>query len=766
MKQKYSSIVYSILFALIAIGCTQQEIIEPSTNANSLLLSVENMLGNNPNTRAGDTGVNEHEIKNLWIIQFDENGNIPATPLYKPRYIADYSIYDNTDLTKESADGGANIKLSSGGTRTIWAIANTFDSKIFKDITNIDDLYKLHFSLESPKDIESDMWIEDGGKHLRLAGKWTGVVQDGKNNIHITLSPLAAKISFSYECENTATKWVKINEVTLQNVYKKEYYTLKPDNARNADFTSYNTQPTAASGSDLGFTSGTRTFYVPANFQGEKLGNTTESDKTKNAPENATFIKLEGILTERITDDTGVAELANPITIKIYPGGNKTTDYNIKNDHNYSLKCKIKAENNASWDTDHRVDLDISLPEGAVVHYEFDPNNKSLNSAYTADGTAIFDDKGIIYELTSSEAILNTNQNSEVWSRSTEGDGNSSRSVIYLRNLSTEANNNGDCKYIYDRLRYDISGTNPIANSYLKYQATDNFASSKNISLSTNWPIKDKFFFSPLQSDYNKTYKKYVGDDFGNMKNPPEVAGPAESYIGACPFSEGFTIVLITMADDTVEGYDNEGTRSLYGGGRRKYGMTNFEDPIAFDPGSSKLNAGRWSLMKNGNDNIAYAVGNERFVEIKAQDNKTPYQFDENKKLLFFDVYESNSPNTDLIKGKRTVYLNQLNATAKELEIYKKYDGKDNSADFGKYVDINNIPIVDENKNGSNIDEIEAKAMRNFPSNRELCVFGQKLQNKKAFQGNMYLFLVYNRPLTTDEMSQIKSYANTKLMLK
>ena len=56
--------------------------------------------------------------------------------------------------------------------------------------------------------------------------------------------------------------------------------------------------------------------------------------------------------------------------------------------------------------------------------------------------------------------------------------------------------------------------------------------------------------------------------------------------------------------------------------------------------------------------------------------------------------------------------------------------------------------------------------MSNFPSNRELCVFGQKLQNKKAFQGNIYLFLVYNRPLSTDEMSQIKSYANTKLMLK
>lgn len=74
--------------------------------------------------------------------------------------------------------------------------------------------------------------------------------------------------------------------------------------------------------------------YVPENLAGVNSAITDQKQRTRaNAPANATYLKLEG--------DSYLYGVTTHIEYWIYLGGNETTDFNIRRNHNYQVNINI-----------------------------------------------------------------------------------------------------------------------------------------------------------------------------------------------------------------------------------------------------------------------------------------------------------------------------------------------------------------------------------------------------------------------------------------
>lgn len=389
-------------------------------------------------SKATTETVLENELRDIWILMFDEDGE-RIEPSSAEKYYTDSNgtaqlrqgafyesddygesvytdeIYGSTYISNYQSGSDIYVnKALSASIRHIRVIANTNNANHPKFIASScqrmsngqendtpandgDTLhyrYK-HFTLDDNIYRESDMWNTYDGdiNYLRMVGNWDGEIPaTGLDfNIGILTKPMAAKLTVSYTCidDDDSDSEVTVSSVQVTRVSQKCYYKDVEDPTAHENQVYTNYQPRyVVTENYISEKDGAVSFYVPQNLRGIIEENETPSDKSENHPKDATCVIITA--THKYYDPNTWTFVEQPIYIELYPGENNYNDYNIKLRREYFIDCTITAdEDGAKWDVDSRVTTEEVLPEGPIVHYEFNPNDLTYNSAYDASGNLL-----------------------------------------------------------------------------------------------------------------------------------------------------------------------------------------------------------------------------------------------------------------------------------------------------------------------------------------------------------------------------------------
>lgn len=334
-------------------------------------------------TRAQEVNDVEQTIKDVWVLQFNEDGSACLAKEY-------ITAIDN---------GGNILPDLIDGKSIIWFVTNTNNSTLFSSIATLDEFkaQQLTLSNTSPRQSAFTNYGTDQN-YLRAAVEWTGTVMSDIN-INAVLVPLAAKWTVTY---SVGLSGYEISTMQVRNVPLSMNYATTSGNTtpyqHNAVRTNFVEQTiTEESASNTG-TAGSAVFYVPESIAGVIGENSDPKAKNLSAPPEAMLISLQG------TKPDG-----SIFTISIYPGGNNTNDFNVQIGKNYNIVVNLTSDESL-WAQDSRIKGEYAIPtENLAVHYEF-TNVLTNNSMYQADGVTPLD-------LT----------------------------TTFLRNLSTQANKKDDC---------------------------------------------------------------------------------------------------------------------------------------------------------------------------------------------------------------------------------------------------------------------------------------------------------------------------------
>lgn len=299
-----------------------------------------------PQTRIAATGnPNENLISNIWVMQYNAAGTQLLTA---PRY---YAL--NPAIT---TTGNAKVMLRPATNSVIHIIANT-NSSAWVTGRDISTVAKLNSQTQT---FSTESAIYGGAnKNLLMAGSTTFTVIAGANNNlgTISLKRMVAKINFKYTLAAAVQGKLTVTKITIENI-PNIIKVGEPTATYPATLTpcSYNeiTAPTAGS---------TYTWYIPENLQGS-TANTNEKTKNEGAPGNAFIIRLY--------IDSGM-DGSNYI-YTLYPGENKTNDFNIKRNYTYNVSLALNSSG-----TDSRV---MAAPANCFVMKRnskiiFDPYDRS-----------------------------------------------------------------------------------------------------------------------------------------------------------------------------------------------------------------------------------------------------------------------------------------------------------------------------------------------------------------------------------------------------
>lgn len=756
--------IAAILFSLVIISCNKVDDIDTNTSLTSsdaftLCFTPDSSFDVSAiETRATTETVIEDGIENIWLLFFDEEKNRinPTTDeeryyngsarqgttqedeIYGSTYIADYKseqiIYVNKEL--------------SAKIRYIRAVGNSNDPDnpnfIEANCKTLESYREKYFRLEDNAYRESDMWVEHEieGKticYLRLAGSWDGVIPDtGLDfNIGILAKPIAAKVTMSYVCndyyeDGTLAAWVDVSSVQITRVPQNCYYKDVENSSAHdhEDYTSY--QPRLTYVEDyIGTKSGAVSFYVPQNLAGTNKENQTASDKTLNHVQDATCVIITGTYTHYNSETRAWEE--DKIYIQLYPGED-ITDYNVKLRREYHMVCTITAKADAAtWDTDYRVTLDEVLPEGAIVHYEFNTEDLTYNSAYDASGNLL---GGYPRTDGSYMEILDTKRtsyNSGEWT---------DQSVYTIDGL--------DCDEYYHRWIYGFAGTNNIITTderpFLRNLAQHNYDYDNSNWTKTAYPPKNHpeiFDCTFVKDNYGRYGSDYTDRVMSTYQYDSGVLQyyPTNNYINSSmlqlmtgwgteldPSDEEtvFTIVFIgSVGENNEQGVDsNTGvneSRGVYYGNSIEWNSRWYF--YRYDCKTASLG------VENG---VTFGFADQQTEAIDAL-TATPYQ-----NVQAYDICSG---------GYRKIYYN--NVDVEKLEIPKsstyKYKGSDTGS--GMY---GARPTVYE-----------------YILDAPTSIFGHTTVNNydDAIDAKLRLFLIYDRALDLDEIDQIRRYAALKGLL-
>lgn len=160
--------------------------------------------------------------------------------------------------------------------------------------------------------------------------------------LQLKLVRLAAKVQVNVEVAPAMSERIEIHNIRMCCVPASARYIGDND---AVSFTDYD--PHEVAGSAFA-----RTFYLPENLAGTVPEITLPQERSvANAPTNATRIAIEATCDGR------------PVTYYAYPGGNETSDFNIRHNHDYILNISLYGAN----PEDMRLstcDLVLSEPEG------------------------------------------------------------------------------------------------------------------------------------------------------------------------------------------------------------------------------------------------------------------------------------------------------------------------------------------------------------------------------------------------------------------
>lgn len=328
---KYIYTIFSLLFTVLLGACTENTFLntplpaapdegdlEPvSLDLQSLPVHV---IGEEwearPATRVS-TGMQESLISNMWVFQYSSTNNQITSPRY-------YTVSDASNV---------KIMLRPAQSSKVYILANTNNANWAnaRDVSTVDKLNNqtLTFSNESAV-------YGGSNKNLLMFGGTTASINAGSvNNIGtISLKRMVAKINFKYTLNASVSGKLRVTKIAVENI---------PNVIRILEPTAspYPSSLTACSYDDITSPQAGSTYawYVPENLQGA-TSSTDEKTKNKNAPANALTIRLY------IDSDMD----GSSYVYTLYPGENKTNNFNIKRNYNYNISLSINSAG-----TDSRV---------------------------------------------------------------------------------------------------------------------------------------------------------------------------------------------------------------------------------------------------------------------------------------------------------------------------------------------------------------------------------------------------------------------------
>ncbi|WP_303424451.1 DUF4906 domain-containing protein [uncultured Muribaculum sp.] len=288
----------------------------------------------------------EEAINDIWVFQYDENGN----QLIAPRF---YKV-ESSEIRK------LNIRLAEGNDSHVYVLANTGDETWAqdKDFSTVEKFvsYEYPFTEDNVEMGEDERLLMEGHVESTIR-KETDL-----HPIDIHLTRMMAKISFKYVTAEDAKSLI-VTRVIINNMPLAMRMEETP---KEENYPTGNDFETRSVTLDKKLASGeVYTFYMPANRRGTTT-NTDPKAKNNGAPEKALYVQL--FVTSRSNGSN--------FLYTIYLGENDTNDFNVRRNHNYNITLNLKSE--------IRDDRVLAAAANCFV---VNPNNEIMFDPYTRTET-------------------------------------------------------------------------------------------------------------------------------------------------------------------------------------------------------------------------------------------------------------------------------------------------------------------------------------------------------------------------------------------
>lgn len=333
---KKSLIKYSYLFVIFILfsSCSENlyEQLKSDINAKDVQLSLDVKIekdGLSSQTRALDEIPNEgtdldYKVKDYWLLEYDETGKMIA------------SAYKTVDGNAEEVKEYVSLKVPKGEeTYHCVLLANTHDSS-FSDLLEhaqtIDGLKNFGKKISTFNSLynSSDLYMNDVKK-----------ITKGTTAVSFTAHRNVAKLTL--ELKNAESSNIIITSVQIRNVPERLVYADQLWNsdaaigvATDCSYINFPVDHVYIQENECK----SFVYYLPRNQKGT-VNDTDVKNKTKNAPQNATFIEIYGI--NKADNST--------LQYRFYPGKDMVSDFNICPNFHYTLPITIKAAGDATSDS-------------------------------------------------------------------------------------------------------------------------------------------------------------------------------------------------------------------------------------------------------------------------------------------------------------------------------------------------------------------------------------------------------------------------------
>ena len=306
----------------------------------------------------------ENKINNVWVIQFNAEGNIINGELTVEEGTGNLVEYFSS-LT----DNSIEIRLDNA-VAEIWFIANTAQDDLFTEVTSKAEIEEKYLLVTGEASLMPTT-------NIIMRGKW----KTGDEGFTIAMKRAIARVDFSLKTDLPNTDAFAVQSVQVMNVPNILHYFRDPDKlipegeitpypnisatisypideikfAENELWTNENLQWMPGSlynpgttckgeiisseGKNIGY------WYLPENARGKGHGTNPREKNAENAPDGqCTYIVIKGYYKS--------GELVSAVTYNVYLGENNTDDYNIISNTNYKVTTTIKGIDRA----DTRID--------------------------------------------------------------------------------------------------------------------------------------------------------------------------------------------------------------------------------------------------------------------------------------------------------------------------------------------------------------------------------------------------------------------------
>lgn len=256
-------------------------------------------------------------------IGFNQNKEIQtkAEPLsYSARYLffdtSGKCLYysDIFTITPTNNKFRVPAKIPEGKSGKIYLFLSITENDLFEltTVTTESDLTKIWTTYNSLA----------ASDNIPLSGYVTYTA--GQKNLPFTVSHTGTKLSFNYTVQSYAD--FQPEQIVIGNVLGRNYL-FNSNNGNVSNTTSLNSYTTQNNN-----LKGTLTYYIPENIQLTNNLIQNPWDKTsKNAPACATYIEIKGRCISK----------GLPAKIRIYPGANGTSDFNLKRNGSYIINLDM-----------------------------------------------------------------------------------------------------------------------------------------------------------------------------------------------------------------------------------------------------------------------------------------------------------------------------------------------------------------------------------------------------------------------------------------